>query len=121
MSTIVRVVKAKRMEQPRIHRDPTKTHVHPRHKREGWGGVEVESKPYKGSIFGNRLDVEIPLGEYPENLGFIVVGNWVDHPRFGDSSGQTSLVVEQGPWKGGGTCEIETLNSRYTWIVSGDS
>jgi hypothetical protein len=80
-------------------------------------------KPHKGAIIGRRVDVEIPAGHenfFPQNLGYIVVGAWRDHPQFGRSLGQTSLIVKKGRWSkydefGYRTCKIETLNSQYIW------
>lgn len=74
-------------------------------------------KPHKGSILGSRLDINMdPYKEinFPKNLGYIIVGRWYDHPQFGFSAGQTSLIVKKGRWKKN-QCEVETLNSRYTW------
>lgn len=76
-------------------------------------------KPHKGSIKGvhHRIAKNI-LAEhnYGPNLGYLVTGYWQGHPEFGFGPGHTSLVVKKGRWKKDGTCEIETLNSRYTWI-----
>lgn len=78
-------------------------------------------KPHKGTIHGVKTRIpglkaymEKYPGEYGPNLGYIVEGYWQGHPQFGYSPGQTSLVVKKGRWKDG-KCEIETLNSRYTW------
>jgi hypothetical protein len=76
-------------------------------------------KPHKGTIRGYRKDInwdqfpDDPL-DYPKNLGYIIVGRFLDHPRFGSSTGYTSLVTKKGRWKNN-KCEIETLNSKYTW------
>lgn len=81
-------------------------------------------KPYKGSIKGVRKDIDLSNFPdlYPKNLGYIITGYFVDHPDFMHSSGWTSLIVTKGPWKtnkaGVKSCEVETLNSRYTWISS---
>lgn len=76
-------------------------------------------KPHKGSIKGNiyRFSKEsLAAHGYGPNLGYIIKGYWQGHPQFGFSPGYTSLVVKKGRWKKDGTCEIETLNSRYTWV-----
>lgn len=72
-------------------------------------------KPHKGIIMGRRFDVGDFEDLYGKNLGYIVHGRFNNHPQFGMSLGQTSLVVKKGRWKNN-QCEIETLNSRYTWI-----
>ncbi len=77
-------------------------------------------KPYKGTILGERKDYPEYKNLYGPSLGYIIVGYWKGHPEFGFESGHTSLVVKKGRWSkkdeyGQRTCEIETLNSRYTW------
>lgn len=81
-------------------------------------------KPYKGVIVGQRYHVDIPgikTEPYGPNLGFIIAGRWSGHPQFGNSIGQTSLVVKKGRWtkndEGDSYCKIETLNSRYLWAL----
>jgi hypothetical protein len=84
-------------------------------------------KPHKGMIVGDIYDV-IKAGydpiklkmEFGKNLGYIVRGHWVGHPQFGNTTGHTSLIVHKGRWSKKDehsmrSCEIETLNSRYTW------
>lgn len=75
-------------------------------------------KPHKGTILGSKLKIpglkDHPELGYDKNLGYIVRGYWQGHPQFGFSPGHTSLIVKKGRWKDG-KCEIETLNSRYTW------
>lgn len=75
-------------------------------------------KPHKGTIKGVRKDYPEYKNIYGPSLGYIIIGYWQGHLQFGFSSGQTSLVVKKGRWKKDDTCEIETLNSRYTWIKS---
>lgn len=78
------------------------------------------TKPYKGTIMGSRKDVDLSRYDetFPKNLGYVVTGYWQGHPDFGYSSGWTSLIVKKSRWKNN-QCEIETLNSRYTWIRDG--
>lgn len=73
------------------------------------------TKHHKGTIIGFRKDFPLEKNMYAKNLGYIVVGHWQGHPDFGYNSGWTSLIVKKGRWKNN-RCEIETLNSRYTWI-----
>jgi hypothetical protein len=78
-------------------------------------------KPHKGTILGVREDFPEFKNAHGPSLGYIVVGYWQGHPDFGFSFGNTSLVVKKGRWKIVSkmplikACEIETLNSRYTW------
>lgn len=80
-------------------------------------------KPYKGMIRGVRKDIDIAnikQEPYGVNLGYIITGRFQDHPDFGYSAGYTSLIVKKGRWKivddgKARECEVETLNSRYTW------
>lgn len=73
-------------------------------------------KPHKGTIQGVRKDFPEYKNVYGPSLGYIVVGYWKGHPDFGYSPGYTSLVVKKGRWNKNRECEIETLNSRYTWV-----
>lgn len=77
-------------------------------------------KPHKGTIRGIRKDYPEYKNLYPPNLGYIIAGYWKGHPDFGFSRGYTSLVVKKGRWSKPANserqCEIETLNSRYTWV-----
>jgi hypothetical protein len=81
-------------------------------------------KPHKGSIVGKKLEFSPQLlaaHNYHKSLSYIVVGQWEGHPQFGHSHGQTSLVMKKGRWKtidGVKQCEIETLNSCYTWKLA---
>ncbi len=77
-------------------------------------------KPFKGRIIGERVNTGKFLDIYPKNLGYIIIGKWVDHPVFLSSFGRTSLVVRKGRWKND-ACEIETLNSRYIWVRDVDN
>lgn len=61
-------------------------------------------KPHKGKIKGwSKLKVA-----GAEGLGYLIVGQFVDHPEFAHMSGHTSWVVKHEG------AEIETRNSRYT-------
>lgn len=65
-----------------------------------------QTKPYLG-ILDKWVRREIPAGVYYECL-------FINHPVFGGRYGHTSMVVaEEG-------LEIETLNSRYTLLRSGN-
>jgi hypothetical protein len=80
----------------------------------------MDQKPYKGTIVGVRYDAMEFKNLYGPSLGYIVRGRWVGHPDFGNSVGHTSLIVHKGRWSkkdehGMRNCEVETLNSRYTW------
>lgn len=78
-------------------------------------------KPHKGSIAGIRLDIPgLEDHDYAKNLGYVIVGRFLGHPEFGHSTGHTSLITKKGRWKKNGTCEVETLNSRYTWVKPKD-
>jgi len=72
-------------------------------------------KSYRGIIEGQKksFDPEM-LKQYPKNLGYIIIGYFIGHPEFHHEVGHTSLVVKKGRWKNG-ECQVETLNSRYTW------
>lgn len=78
-------------------------------------------KPHKGTIVGVRKDIpglELYPNLYPKNLGYIITGHFKDHHEFAGMLGWTSLIVKKGPWSAfvPRTCEVETLNSRYTWV-----
>lgn len=77
-------------------------------------------KSYKGTILGIKKSYPEYKNAYGPSLGYIIVGYWKGHPEFGYTPGHTSLVVKKGRWKKDGTCEIETLNSRYTWMKMND-
>ena len=78
-------------------------------------------KPHKGTIVGTRLDYDPEITKlYGNNLGYLIRGRFVDHPDFGGFVGHTSLIIKKGRWSkkdehGMRKCEVETLNSRYTW------
>lgn len=62
-------------------------------------------KPHKGTI-ENWFVWQIP--ESLDHLGYVIVGDSVDHPQFAGEVIRTSVVV------GRIDNEIETRNSRYT-------
>lgn len=72
-------------------------------------------KPYKGEIDGYVIkQINVPNLEelHGPNLGYIVIGNFRNHPRFRgfDAIGaRTSLVVKYTKSTG----RLETLNSVY--------
>jgi len=81
-------------------------------------------KSHKGTIQGERIDISRKITKgFPANLGFIIGGYFVDHPEFKRMRGHTSLIVKKGRWKTDDCenceCEVETLNSRYTWRKPG--
>lgn len=61
-------------------------------------------KPHRGTI--NDWRKHPVVGEAVQ--GYIILGEFVDHPRFMGKRGHTSLVLQHDG------DEIETLNSRYT-------
>lgn len=66
----------------------------------------MAKKPHKGSLknwykFGLGID---------KGLGYVIIGEFVDHPEFAGKEGHTSYVVKH---EGN---EVETNNSRYTLI-----
>lgn len=68
----------------------------------------MTEKPHKGSIKDwSKLRCT------DKGLGYIILGEFVDHPEFaGAKDGHTSYVVAHDEATG----EIETRNSRYTLI-----
>lgn len=84
--------------------------------------MTTELKPHKGSLANwwkqhfDRAETESFYGEN-SGLGFIIRGTFINHPRFGYSSGSsTSWVISMGEPDEKGDREIETRNSRYTLI-----
>lgn len=76
-------------------------------------------KPHRGAICGKRVHIPVELLDghsFPKHLGYIIAGRFINHPNFHGGPGQTSLIVKKGRWKKDGTCEVETLNSCYTWV-----
>jgi hypothetical protein len=63
---------------------------------------QLHDKPHKGGITAWRT-----IDWYGR---VIVIGQFVNHPEFGDRYGHTSYIVNRDG------CEIETRNSRYTLI-----
>ena len=74
----------------------------------------MTDKPYKGRI-ANWAKREVSVeaaSHYPYNFGYIIAGDFLDHPQFAGLSGHTSLVVSHDEDSG----EIETLNSKYKLV-----
>lgn len=63
-----------------------------------------KDKLHRGSI-KNWRKLPVPGAE---GLGYMIVGDFVDHPSFGGMSGHTSWVIKHEG------AEIETRNSCYT-------
>ncbi len=63
-------------------------------------------KPHKGSI-KDWYKYGCTLG-----LGYMIIGTFVDHPKFVGETGNTSYVIKHDEKTG----EIETNNSRYTLV-----
>lgn len=74
----------------------------------------VVEKPHRGTIVGSKLEVPVPPSITEKNLGYIIVGRFKGHVYFDGSLGHTSLIVKKSKWVKN-SCEVETLNSRYTW------
>jgi hypothetical protein len=64
-------------------------------------------KEHKGSL-KNWRKYECP----GHGLGYLILGEFVDHPQFAGHLGNTSYVVAHDEATG----EIETRNSRYTLL-----
>ncbi|CAB4200412.1 hypothetical protein UFOVP1339_43 [uncultured Caudovirales phage] len=64
-------------------------------------------KPHKGTI-NSWLKWELPASQGNQGLGYVIIGDSVDHPEFGGGPIHTSWVVSHEG------SEIETRNSRYT-------
>lgn len=72
-------------------------------------------KPHKGRfLFHRKVEYDNhKIYEGVETLGFLFVGQFLDHPTLSHNpGGHTSLVVKYDEETG----EFETLNSRYTLI-----
>lgn len=65
--------------------------------------AELLAKPHLGTL-------ENWSKYYYTNTDYVVMGIFMDHPRFHDMRGHTSLVISHDEE----TDEIETLDSRYT-------
>lgn len=72
-------------------------------------------KPHKGTILGSKHEVLADEKTYGPNLGYVIIGTFIDHPNFKGQRGHTSLIVKCGRKKKDGTHNVETLNSRYVW------
>jgi len=71
-------------------------------------------KPHKGRI-SDWVKVEVSpylQTHYSENLGYYIMGRYLDHPIFEGERGTNSLVVSYDETTG----EIVTFNSRYTLV-----
>lgn len=81
---------------------------HPKNAGQPWLQRDGYQKPYRGKI------VYGATAEYPD--GYIILGQFVNHPRFAGNYGHTSLIVWEQPHHPGEDYDVETLNSRYRII-----
>lgn len=70
--------------------------------------MTTSNKPHLGKIKG------VAIHNTDKGLGFLVYGVFDGHPNFDGMYGHTSYVVAHDEETG----EIETRNSRYTWVYA---
>ena len=80
------------------------------------------NKTHHGEIRGRRHFTETETDKYGPNLGYLILGRFQDHYKFRGSHGNTSLVIkeeqciEHDEPSDHKVWEVETLNSRYTFV-----